>query len=221
MERIKFFLWLGANEALNTNDLRHSGHLSSSPYCSRCNEDLNETILHVLRDYTVIGDFWKRRVPGNLWPSFSTSSLRRWLLDNLSADWSVESHHWSLVFGTALYYLWRVRKEELFQYLTPSSSDIYERFWSMFVTYTTPISMNSLIGHRNVRHLNYIRWFPPPDSWLKINSDGSMHGDGFAACGGVIRDSAGQLLHVFSANIGSCPITVVELRGALHALHLA
>ena len=68
--------------------------------------------------------------------------------------------------------------------------------------------MNSFVGLRNVRQLTYIGWNPLPKSWLKINSDGSVHNEDFAA---LIRDSAGQLLRVFTANVESCLVTIAKL----------
>ncbi|CAN0873563.1 hypothetical protein LINGRAHAP2_LOCUS10409, partial [Linum grandiflorum] len=42
-----------------------------------------------------------------------------------------------------------------------------------------------------------------------------------AVCGGVIRDSQGQVLHAFAANFGSVSITRAELPGAIHGFSLA
>ncbi|CAN1797820.1 Putative ribonuclease H protein At1g65750 [Linum perenne] len=60
-----------------------------------------------------------------------------------------------------------------------------------------------------------ISWLPPPDDWLKINTDGLVtqpHSQ--AAGGGVIRNSQGRDLIAFSANLGACSIMRAELRAA-------
>ena len=54
LEHIKLFLWL---KSLHTNALWFYHHLSPSLYCTYCNEDMHETILHVLRGCPVFGGF--------------------------------------------------------------------------------------------------------------------------------------------------------------------
>ncbi|CAN1137710.1 Putative ribonuclease H protein At1g65750 [Linum perenne] len=71
----------------------------------------------------------------------------------------------------------------------------------------------SVIVHR--RRDTLISWFPPPDDWVSINTDGSViQPNSRAAAGGAIRDSQGRCLASFSANLGSCSIMRAELRAA-------
>ena len=57
LERIRIFLWLVSNEFLHTNAFRSYRHMAQLDFCSRCNEDLSKTILHALRDCSILGDF--------------------------------------------------------------------------------------------------------------------------------------------------------------------
>ncbi|PNX77292.1 ribonuclease H [Trifolium pratense] len=54
---------------------------------------------------------------------------------------------------------------------------------------------------------------PPPDGWVKLNTDGSCRDDGSIGCGGVIRGSAGEWLGGFSKFIGNGNAYVAELWG--------
>ena len=71
------------------------------------------------------------------------------------------------------------------------------------------------------KHLAFINWKVPPDPWLKINCDGSVHLHHSAACGGLFCNSSVHFIRAFSANIGCCPVVVAELWGALYSLELA
>lgn len=51
LERIKVFLWQVVLDALPTNFLRFSKHISYNPYCSWSDSNMHETILHLLHDY--------------------------------------------------------------------------------------------------------------------------------------------------------------------------
>ena len=128
LERIKLFLWLTAHNTLHTNAFRHSMHISPSPDCTCCNEGVHESVNHSLRDCSLLGDFWHQLVPNNRWVKFFTAPLKHWSSMNLASGWRIEGHKWSLVFGSAIHFLWKIRNEELFLHLTPSLDHILEQF---------------------------------------------------------------------------------------------
>ncbi|XP_019433863.1 PREDICTED: uncharacterized protein LOC109340594 [Lupinus angustifolius] len=44
-----------------------------------------------------------------------------------------------------------------------------------------------------------VRWLPPPQGWIKVNSDGAAHGyPGHAGGGGIFRDNNGDMLGCFA-----------------------
>ena len=92
LERIKLFLWLVAHNSLHINAYCVSHRMASSAFCSRCNEDLDESILHALRDCSILGDFWRMLLPADKWPDFFIATLRTWLLDNLQNMELVNGH---------------------------------------------------------------------------------------------------------------------------------
>ncbi|CAN1815658.1 Putative ribonuclease H protein At1g65750 [Linum perenne] len=68
----------------------------------------------------------------------------------------------------------------------------------------------------------HIAWEPGPESWMVINSDGSvLQPSGHAGAGGLIRNEFGHCLAAYSMNLGRCSITRAELRGALYGLQKA
>ena len=69
--------------------------------------------------------------------------------------------------------------------------------------------------------LEFISWYAPPEWWVKVNCDGSVDTQCRASCGGLIRDSAGCYIRGFAANLGFCPITVMEVWGAYYSFLLA
>ena len=140
IERVRMFLWQMATGSLITNEFRWFRHLAGDPMCTRCNEGIHESILHALRDCDCINQFWLKLVDPVTHPEFYTSNVRDWLFLNLQRnDHRVDD--WSVLFGLATHFLWRVRNEELFELSTPSVSDILNRFWALFHSHSLGFSM--------------------------------------------------------------------------------
>ncbi|CAA2994350.1 ribonuclease h, partial [Olea europaea subsp. europaea] len=56
-----------------------------------------------------------------------------------------------------------------------------------------------------------VRWFPPKNGVLKLNTDGSsLDNLGKGGCGGVLRDWLGKLIFGFSHYIGVATNSIVE-----------
>ncbi|CAN1137711.1 Putative ribonuclease H protein At1g65750 [Linum perenne] len=78
----------------------------------------------------------------------------------------------------------------------------------------------SVIVHR--RRDTLISWFPPPDDWVSINTDGSViQPNSRAAAGGLIRNDQGSFVHAFTANLGNCSITRAEICAIVQGMKLA
>jgi hypothetical protein len=63
------------------------------------------------------------------------------------------------------------------------------------------------------REMVFVGWKPPPNSWVKLNSDGSCKDNGIAGCGGIIRGSDGEWLGGFTKRIWKCSAYMAELWG--------
>jgi len=76
----------------------------------------------------------------------------------------------------------------------------------------------------NVRQAKeqWIRWDPPAEGWLVLNTDGVVKSNpGSAGAGGVIRGAQGEWIVGFSEYLGNCSAVKAELRGILRGLRVA
>lgn len=68
----------------------------------------------------------------------------------------------------------------------------------------------------------YVAWKAPPHGAVKLNTDGSSHGNpGMAGAGGLLRDHLGRFIAGFSANIGISTGVTAECRALELGLELA
>ncbi|OMO81372.1 hypothetical protein COLO4_23635, partial [Corchorus olitorius] len=68
----------------------------------------------------------------------------------------------------------------------------------------------------------HISWKPPPDGFIKINTDGASQGNsGCAGASGVFRDSRGNFITCLSRKLGTCTSTCAELWAVRDALRIA
>jgi ribonuclease HI len=69
--------------------------------------------------------------------------------------------------------------------------------------------------------LSYIKWKPPKENYVKLNTDGACKEGRTAGCGGVIRGNQGEWLGGFAKGVEYCNAFVAELWGVLEGLSLA
>ncbi|KAL0922929.1 hypothetical protein M5K25_006959 [Dendrobium thyrsiflorum] len=62
-------------------------------------------------------------------------------------------------------------------------------------------------------------WVKPSDNWVKINTDGSVKANSWG-CGGIIRDSKGNLFMAYATPLVQCSIIFAELAAILHGLKM-
>jgi len=68
----------------------------------------------------------------------------------------------------------------------------------------------------------WIRWDPPEEGWLVLNTDGAVKSNpGSAGAGGVICGEQGEWIMGFSEYLGYCFAVRAELRGILRGLRVA
>ncbi|KAK9207976.1 hypothetical protein WN944_000325 [Citrus x changshan-huyou] len=66
-----------------------------------------------------------------------------------------------------------------------------------------------------------VRWQAPPESFFKLNTDGSRLKNGPASAGGLVRDCSGKWQFGFGMNIGFGSVTTAELWGLFQGLNIA
>ncbi|KAL8542826.1 hypothetical protein ACS0TY_003640 [Phlomoides rotata] len=83
------------------------------------------------------------------------------------------------------------------------------------------MSVSSPSVPRPVR-VTLVHWFVLPDSWIKLNTDGSYNQHmGAASGGGLILDHLGALLLAFHTPLVVTSNFDAELQMLLHGLYLA
>ncbi|KAG9446752.1 hypothetical protein H6P81_012880 [Aristolochia fimbriata] len=93
--------------------------------------------------------------------------------------------------------------------LPPLPLPVLKKFWSSVVHFTAP------------KPPNMVQWKPPLPPLVKLNFDGSsIRNPGHAGVGGVIRDSAGEILMAYSGPAGVCGSNVAEAKALLTGIKL-
>jgi len=73
---------------------------------------------------------------------------------------------------------------------------------------------------RRVNDIIQVLWKTPIAPWLKVNTDGSVVG-GYAACGGLFRDTLGTFRGAFVCNVGLQFVFYAEELGIIIAIESA
>ncbi|KAF7805417.1 reverse transcriptase [Senna tora] len=160
--------------------------------CPICNQD-NETQLHILRDCP-----YARRMWGNLKfiSANALASCSDWIFSNASdnSDFCEQDLHSLPASSGRKVFVKSVEFSHLAKDFLPKV-DI-NRCW--------------------------VKWVPPPDGWLKLNTDGSCLGNpGSMAAAGIIRDPNGNWVSGFSKQLGFGNSLKVELWAIALGIKLA
>ncbi|KAF7830841.1 reverse transcriptase [Senna tora] len=196
-EKIKVFVWFCLNNALPCRaNIIYKG-IQVPNVCPICNQD-NETQLHILRDCS-----YARRMWGNLKfiSANALASCSDWIFSNVSDNSDFcEQVSRSSVFVFGLWELWLNRNRVIFQDLhsLPASSGRKVFVKSVEFSHLAKDFLPKVDINRC-----WVKWVPPPDGWLKLNTDGSCLGNpGSMAAAGIIRDSNGNWISGFSKQLG-------------------
>ncbi|CAN1790449.1 Putative ribonuclease H protein At1g65750 [Linum perenne] len=94
--------------------------------------------------------------------------------------------------------------------------------WIAGVRETMRAESRVLFKQAHDREEVLVQWEPAPEDFITINTDGSvLQPNRHASAGGILRDSQGQKIAAFAANLGSCSIMRAELRVAEIGLKIA
>lgn len=140
--------------------------------------------------------------------------LKSWVLQNLDNSYltSIDQSD-APNFGIILWMLWKARANLIFQGQAVSLNGILTSAMRLQLDYhhcRAALRASTPESRRYIQIL--IGWSPPPSSWVKCNTDGSVCGqDMLAGCGGVCRDSNSRWLFGFARNIGTSNVLWFEL----------
>ena len=158
---------------------RYRRHLSGTDVCQVCKGGI-ETILHVLRDCPAMRGIWDRFVPAAKRQTFFSMPLFEWLYKNLSDNGTGSEIPWPTTFALAVWWGWKWRCGNIFG----KNSLWRDRVGFLRNLAKEVMSANEAAkGNSNVDHRTEIMvgWAPPRSGWMKLNTDGSSHGNPGAA----------------------------------------
>jgi ribonuclease HI len=183
--------------------------------------DVEETILHALRDCPKAMDIWNCVLTTSDRASFFMSEEKHWLELNINnaVQWSGEAN-WGDFWALCCHCIWSWRNKELFDVGFVRPSRPVPILMKMMQEYKEAVT-TSMVVTRAEKVVNLIGWKPPRESFIKLNTDGAYKVNQVAGCGGVIRGSHGEWLGGFAKGVGLCSAFVAELWGVFEGLSLA
>ncbi|PNX97917.1 ribonuclease H [Trifolium pratense] len=217
-ERVRSFVWRVKWERLLTNSLKHRMGLTSAVCCFCGMAD--ETILHALRDCSIVQQFWQQIVPQEVRGAFFMSSLQNWLHINVNyAGKLAIGGRWCDFWALACSCFWTWRNKELHGEKIVWPSNIIQHVRKLGENYRKALhTMEVVEQHESI--VAHIHWKPPEGVFVKLNTDGASKAGNRAGCGGVIRGNQGEWLGGFAKGVGNCSAFVAELWGVLEGLLL-
>lgn len=120
---------------------------------------------------------------------------------------------WTRVFGLICWLLWTDRCIYVFQGCKSTPRELLHRCSFSLMEFTVHNDLGNRVFQSPVRQES--SWTPPSRGVVRIDVDGSVWDRGSAACGGTIRDEAGQWLMGFHRFLGLSSVLEAEL----YAIH--
>jgi ribonuclease HI len=215
-ERVRHFIWILHYDRLLTNYNKSRMGFGSS-MCGYCCNVVEDT-LHVMRDCPLAMSLWLNVVHWSARGNFFMGDLKHWINFNMSNEvgWNNEVD-WKNYWAIACHCLWYWRNKELYDdsFMRPASP--INHVLKLVKDYKNADKVSRVVTSSH-REMVFVGWKPPPNGWVKLNSDGSCKDNGIAGCGGIIRGSDGEWLGGFAKRIGKCSAYMAELWGVYEGL---
>jgi ribonuclease HI len=215
-ERVRTFMWMMFHERLLTNSLKNTMGVSHR-MCTFCG-DVEETVLHAMRDCPRAMEIWSSVISFSERGRFYMSGFQHWIDHNLtnSFQWS-GSGNWCDFWALVCHSLWQWRNKELFEENFQRPPRPLQHIMALGKDYMGAAANNNVVAGSSPI-VKQIRWWPPKELFVKINTDGAYKADQVAGCGGVIRGMHGEWLGGFAKGVGLCSAFVAELWGVYEGL---
>ncbi|KAL4351251.1 hypothetical protein GQ457_06G013060 [Hibiscus cannabinus] len=219
-ERLRGFIWLAFQDRLLSNQVCARRSLTSDSSCSLCGAE-EESLLHILRDCPDIRTLWMSLSVHSAHRRFFTMSLREWILHGTSSAsfCALIDGPFQFLFASFIWQAWKRRNAFALAGRNMEAESLLHISVHWAKLYHLPRH------HAIVPYSSFaanVKWSPPPNGWLCLNSDASLsHSSGVGSVGGVVRDHSGAFLFSYSKSIGTTTVLQAELWGILEGLRIA
>jgi hypothetical protein len=218
-ERIHTLVWLMNHNRLLTNSLKSKMGLCQA-MCGYCG-DVEETILHIMRDCPKAKELWAGAVTIPDRGRFFSGDLNHWISVNMNnaIQWTGRGA-WCDFWATSCHCLWTWRNKEIHDedFIRPYRQ--FQHIVKLMGEYSNAVTASDVAAVRN-KCMRLIRWKPPKPLFVLLNTDGAVKENRIAGCGGVIRGDQGEWLGGFAKCVGLCSAFVAELWGVVEGLRYA
>lgn len=218
-ERVKLFIWKIINNGLLANAEKKKRGLTDQGDCPRCG-DGDETLDHMFRRCTVVEDCWRLTNAPQDFNASSNIPLVIWIEANCSFDSkNLESNRWHTTFPHLMWNIWKARNVFVFNANLITAGEIAR--WASFEAME---AQKILLKHQGPMMAKQVwfSWSPPPQGFLKLNTDGSRTSyTGMASASGVFRNHNGSWVTGFYTKIGTTNSFAAELWGLQEGLKIA
>ncbi|XP_038687586.1 uncharacterized protein LOC119986972 [Tripterygium wilfordii] len=224
-QRVTVFIWQLTHQRIMCNSERFKRRFTGDPSCKLCS-GVDEDVNHIFRRCPRAKQFWQAILPDQELSFQADLGFNDWLHYNICGrDARNLSSNWAAMFAVILWCLWKWRNEYVFNDKVLSLAVKVEWFQLHMAeierAFANQLQLNGISVNKRVM-LEFVGWSPPPDGWVKLNTDGCCKGmTGLAVGGGLVRDVRGRWLIGFSINIGICSAVEAELWAVFEGLSLA
>ena len=219
--RVMFFIWLVCHGQLLIRTLLFKRKIISDELCPLCKTE-PESLLHILRDCALVRLLWYNI--GSLIPSnfFSSSNIKKWMMHLATSDFETRFHpsiFWRNIFLILCWNIWAARNNVAMEGASFLPHEILKKAQALAIEFFFSLPHK---GDRPPKTTTFIGWQPPPFGFIKLNTNGFVLGNlGHTSVGGILRDSNGNWIRVFSHKLGIANSLVAELWGLRDGLLLA
>lgn len=219
-EKVKFFFWQVFHDRLPTNALRAKRGLTNNAECPfECLRE--ENTLHILRDCEIARNVWIEIIKPNHLVSFFCSDLQVWLRRCMSHNLGNARFGrwiWTRVFCMICWLIWKNRCRGVMENMRHQAKEIIHNGLANLMESTIYGQLKHQVF--KLDELDVYQWQPPPEGYVRLDTDGSANNNREAACGGLIRDATGQWIFGFQRQLGFMKPTAAEILALLNGLQI-
>ncbi|KZV43060.1 hypothetical protein F511_04452 [Dorcoceras hygrometricum] len=223
---MSLFAWRWTQRKIPTDDILKSRGVSLASKCQCCEQE--ESLDHLFFSSSVATQVWTHF--GSIFGVAQPKQASNW---KININWRARGHLRECIPFLILWFLWIGRNDSKHRLICLRPAVIIRRIRYYIFTAASSgllkaehwqgvhaLAQNFLVQVRGIRRttVSTIYWIKPPDTWFKLNTDGSRSNQGMTSTGGLVRDSQGQVLVAFHGFLDAGSILKAELTAILQGL---